>query len=134
MPVSSFTRYTMNQFLLQPHHLPANAILIMSCVAACLEAYVGVRATKQIWAKYFLLARQHLPKVTPKVTVQCGAAAVMPRKNTLFPQFAGLKSCKKWQQTYFYVKKKAPKEGEEPVDLIKSSVRLSGWPSPGGKQ
>ena len=96
LPVNNFTRYTMNQFFLQPHHLPANAILILSCVAACMEAYVCVRATKQIWAKYFLFARQHLPKVTPKVTVQCGAAAVMPRKNTIFPQFAGLKSCKKW--------------------------------------
>ena len=69
LPVTNFTRFTMNQFLLQPHHLPANAILIMSCVAACMEAYVGIRATKQIWAKYFMFARQHLPKVTPKVTV-----------------------------------------------------------------
>ena len=96
LPISNFTRFTMNQFLLQPHHLPANAGLIMSVLAACIEAYIGVRPTKHIWAKYFLFARQHLPKVTPKVTVQCAVAAVMPRKNTVFPQFAGLKSCKKW--------------------------------------
>ena len=106
----------MNQFFLQPHHLPANAILIMSCVAACMEAYVGVRATKQIWARYFRLARQHLPKVTPKVTVECGAAAVQPRKNSTFPKFVGLQSFKKWQQSYFYVKNRAPREGERPGD------------------
>ena len=56
LPVSNFTRFTMSQFQVQPHHLPVNAILAMSCVAACLEAYVGVRATKQIWEKYFQFA------------------------------------------------------------------------------
>ena len=130
LPVSKFTRFMMEQFLLQPHHLPANATLIMSCVAACMEAYVGVRATKFIWAKYFRFARQHLLKVTPKVTVECGAAVVMPRKNSIFPRFAGLKSCKKWQQTYFYIKNKAPKEGEEAADLINLPFPYRSGPPP----
>ena len=36
--LNTYARSVMEFFKLQPHHLPANAILIMSCVAACLEA------------------------------------------------------------------------------------------------
>ena len=100
----------------------------MSCVAACLEAYVGVRPTKQIWAKYFQFARQHIPKkkqvAGKETTVECGAAAVMPRKTSIFPQIAGLKSCKKWQQSYFYVKNQSPKEGDEKSRLDQPSDPL----------
>ena len=54
----------------------------------------------------------------------------MLRKHSIFPRFAGLKSCKKWQQTYFYVKNKAPKEGEEPVDLINLPFPYKSGPPP----
>jgi hypothetical protein len=54
----------------------------------------------------------------------------MPRKNTIFPKFAGLRSCKKWQATYFYVKNKAPKEGEEPKDLINLPYPYEAGPPP----
>ena len=64
------------------------------------------------------------------MTVQCGAAEVMPRKNSIFPRFAGLRSCKKWQQTYFYVKNKAPKKGEKPVDLINLPFPYQSGPPP----
>ena len=100
LPVSNFTKFTFSQFLIQPHHLPANAILAMSCLAACLEAYVGIRPTKQIWAKYYQFVRQHIPKkkhvAGKETTVECGAAAVMPRKTSRFPRIAGLRACKKW--------------------------------------
>ena len=51
LPLNTYARSVMEFFKLQPHHLPANAILVMSCVAACMEAYVGIGATKDIFAK-----------------------------------------------------------------------------------
>ena len=46
--------------------------------------------------------------------VQCGAAAVSPRKKSAFPRIKGLESCKKWLMSWFYVKNRDPK-----VDLIR---------------
>ena len=54
----------------------------------------------------------------------------MPRKHSIFPRFAGLRSCKKWQQTYFYVKNKAPKEGEEAIDWINLPFPYKSGPPP----
>ena len=35
---------------------------------------------------------------------QCGAATVIPRRNSVFPRIRGLKSCRKWLRSFFYVK------------------------------
>jgi hypothetical protein len=118
----------MEFYHLQPHHIPANAILIMSCVATCLEAYVGIGATKEIFAKYFFLVQMNLHGT--KTAVECGAAAVQPRRNSIFPKFVGLRSCKKWQQTYFYVKNRAPREGEHPRDRINLPFPYQSGPPP----
>ena len=134
LPVSSYTMNMFRQFILQPHRVPPNAILAMSCMAACLEAYVGGRPTNRIWARYFQFARQHIPKLLQVAgqdsTVECGAAAVMPRKNSIFPRITGLRSCKKWQQTYFYVKNQPPKENEPKVDLINLPYPYKSGPPP----
>ena len=42
LPVSTFTKKFLSDFHLQPHHLPANAILTMSSFVTFSEAYVGV--------------------------------------------------------------------------------------------
>ena len=128
LPLNTYARSVMEFFMLQPHHLPANAILIMSCVGACLEAYVGIGATKDIFAKYFFFVRMNLHKT--KTAVECGAAAVQPRKNSKFPKVAGLQSAKKWQQSYFYVKNRAPREGERPRDYINLPFPYQAGPPP----
>ena len=63
-------------------------------------------------------------------TVECGCAAVVPRKGSIFPRITGLQSCKKWLQTWFYVKNQKPKEGETPVDLINLRFYYSAGPPP----
>ena len=55
---------------------------------------------------------------------------MQPRKNSIFPKFAGLQSCKKWQQSYFYVKNRAPREGERARDWINLPFPYQAGPPP----
>ena len=128
LPVNNFTKKLFGDFKLQPHHLPANAILTMSAFVTFCEAYVGVVASLRAWAKYFQFAWQSIPKT--KVTVQCGAASVTPRKGSIFPRINALMSCKKWQRSWFYVKNQEPKEGEPKVDLISLPHKFKIGPLP----
>ena len=59
------------------------------------DVVVGI-ATPAVrtWAKYFQFAWQHIPKT--KMTAECGAALMTPRKGSIFPRITGLMSCKKW--------------------------------------
>ena len=106
----------------------------MSSLVACCEAYIGINPTYRMWAKYFLFARQHIAKAQQVAgqdsTVECGCAAVMLRKNSIFPRITGLQSCKKWLQTWFYVKNQTPKEGELKVDLINLPYPYKSGPPP----
>jgi hypothetical protein len=43
----------LNHYDLQPHHLPANAVMILSAFAAFYEGYAGIEPIVQAWAKYF---------------------------------------------------------------------------------
>jgi hypothetical protein len=108
LPASTFTRNLMNRFGLQPHHLPANAIMIISAFATFCEAYLGLWPSINLWAKYFQFRQQVIPdRDTPagqKLLTQCGATTVLPRKGSIFPRVQGLESCKKWLRTFFYVK------------------------------
>ena len=54
----------------------------------------------------------------------------MQRKNSIFPRITGLKSVKKWLQTWFYVKNQTPKEGEPKVDLINLPYPYKSGPPP----
>lgn len=60
-PVSDFTRHFFNHFGLQPHHLPANAILTLSAFITCRENYLGLWPSVDLWAKYFMFRPQVLP-------------------------------------------------------------------------
>ena len=114
--MSTFGKKFFEGYELQPHHLPANVFTTLSCFVTFNEAYVGVKPILRTWARYFQFARHHVPKT--KVTVECGAATVTPRKGSIFPWIQGLQTCKKWQTSWFYVKNQEPKEGEKAVDLI----------------
>jgi hypothetical protein len=117
LPVSDFFRDFLNHYDLQPHHLPANAVMILSAFAAFCEGYAGIDPFVQAWAKYFQLHKQSIqeprnkddPPETAKEKkncpmTQCGAATIMSRKGSDFPKIELLESCKKWQKSFFYVK------------------------------
>ena len=106
--MSHFFRAFLNEFHLQPHHLPANAITTLSACVSFSEGYLGLWPTVELWAKYFQLRKQSVPdpenKNFPKEMTPCGAATIIPRRGSIFPRIQGLESCRKWQRTFFYVK------------------------------
>jgi hypothetical protein len=118
LPASDFFRDFLNTYDLQPHHIPANAVMILSAFAAFCEGYAGIEPLTQGWAKYFQLRKQVVQepprsKDEPQETAQekkdrpmtlCGAATIMSRKGSDFPKVELLESCKKWQKSFFYVK------------------------------
>jgi hypothetical protein len=98
----------MERFQLQPHHLPANAILTLSAYITFCEAYLGLWPSINLWAKYFQFQPQVIPdRDTPagqKLLTQCGAATVVPRLGSIFPRIQGLESHNKWLRSFFYIK------------------------------
>jgi hypothetical protein len=117
LPMSDFFRDFLDYFDLQPHHLPANAVMTLSAFAAFCEGYADIEPFVQGWSKYFQLWKQssqeprdkNAPPETAKEKkerpmTQCGAATIMSQKGSDFPKIELLESCKKWQKTFFYVK------------------------------
>ncbi|KAK1630018.1 hypothetical protein QYE76_004333 [Lolium multiflorum] len=107
LPVSSFFRDFLDFYKLQPHYLPGNAIFYLSCYATFMEAYIGIRPTRETCARFFALRinsvqGKDIPK--PKPPVQCGSCIVSSRQGSPFFKFSGLESCRLWQGTFFYVK------------------------------
>ena len=106
LPAGTFFWDFLDTFGLQPHHLPANAILQLSAYATFSEGYLGLWPSIESWAKYFQLKKQSVPnkKVVDKEMTACGAASISPRRLSEFPRIQGLDSCRKWQRSFFYVK------------------------------
>ncbi|KAK1632519.1 hypothetical protein QYE76_006834 [Lolium multiflorum] len=107
LPASPFFREFLNFYELQPHHLPGNAIFYLSCYATFMEAYIGIRPTRETFARFFALRinsvqGKEIPK--PKPPVECGSCIVGSRQGSTFFKFTGLESCRAWQGTFFYVK------------------------------
>ncbi|KAK1631708.1 hypothetical protein QYE76_006023 [Lolium multiflorum] len=107
LPVSDFFRRFLDFYQLQPHHLPGNAIFYLSCYATFMEAYIGIRPTRETFARFFALRinsvqGKEIPK--PKPPVQCGSCIIGSRQGSPFFKFSGLESCRLWQGTFFYVK------------------------------
>ena len=108
LPVSDFFRSFLDKFGLQVHHLPANAITTLSCIVSFSEGYLGLKATVDLFSRYFQLKRQVIPdpknKDLPKLLTACGAAIIAPRRNSIFPRIATPDTVRKWLRTWFYVK------------------------------
>ncbi|KAK1618865.1 hypothetical protein QYE76_024382 [Lolium multiflorum] len=105
LPASPFFREFLDFYKLQPHHLPGNAIFYLSCYATFMEAYIGIRPTRETFARFFALrinSVQGLDIPKPKPPVQCGSC--ISRQGSPFFKFSGLESCRLWQGTFFYVK------------------------------
>ena len=71
LPMNNFTKKFLSDFKLQPHHLPANAILTMSSFVTFCEAYVGVVASLRTWAKYFPVRSAEHPQDQDHRSVWC---------------------------------------------------------------
>ncbi|KAK1609240.1 hypothetical protein QYE76_032913 [Lolium multiflorum] len=102
-----FFRQFLDFYQLQPHHLPGNAIFYLSCYVSFMEGYIGLRPTRETFARFFSLRinsvqGKEIPK--PKPPVQCGSCIIGSRQGSPFFKFSGLESCRAWQQTFFYVK------------------------------
>ncbi|KAK1608457.1 hypothetical protein QYE76_032130 [Lolium multiflorum] len=109
LPASNFFRQFLDFYQLQPHHLPGNAIFYLSCYATFMEGYIGLRPTRETFARFFCLRinsvqGKNIPK--PKPPVQCGSCIIGSCQGCPFFKFSGLESCRAWQETFFYVKNK----------------------------
>ncbi|KAK1684334.1 hypothetical protein QYE76_045182 [Lolium multiflorum] len=107
LPASDFFRQFLDFYRLQPHHLPGNAVFYISCYVSFMEAYIGIRPTRETFARFFSLRinsvqGKEIPK--PKPPVQCGSCIIGSRQGSPFFKFSGLESCRLWQTTFFYVK------------------------------
>jgi hypothetical protein len=117
LPVSDFFRHFLDHYGLQPHHLPANAVMVLSAFVSFCEGYTGIEPFVQGWSKYFQLRKQSAQEPRDKDArpetakekkdrpmTQCGTATIMSRKGSDFPKIELLESCKKWQKSFFYMK------------------------------
>ena len=120
LPTSEFFRDFLNFYSLQPHHLPANAILSLSIFTTFCEAYLGLWPTVNLWRKFFGFKRNIIPdKGNPnKESTQCGVASISPKRGSILPWIPGLESCKMWQKSFFYAQNPVPEEHEDHLDFI----------------
>ncbi|KAK1670227.1 hypothetical protein QYE76_058386 [Lolium multiflorum] len=75
LPASNFFRRFLDFFGLQPHHLPANAIILLSCYVAFMEGYAGLWPDVEFWSRLFYIKAQ----TTEGRLRTCGAASLYPR-------------------------------------------------------
>ncbi|KAK1698934.1 hypothetical protein QYE76_015631 [Lolium multiflorum] len=75
LPASTFFRRFLDHFGLQPHHLPANACVLLSCYVAFMEAYAGLWPDIDFWSRLFFLKAQ----TTEGRLRACGAASIYTR-------------------------------------------------------
>jgi hypothetical protein len=104
LPASRFFRQFLDFFGLQPHHLPANACVLLSCYVAFMEGYAGLWPDVEFWSRLFYLKSQ----MTEGRLRTCGAASIYPRAGSLFPKIPTVDSVKNWQMSFFYVKNANP--------------------------
>lgn len=104
LPASAFFRAFLDYFGLQPHHLPANAIVTLSCYVAFCEGYAGLWPDVDFWSRLFFIKAQ----TTDGQMRACGAASLYSRPSTPLPKIPTVDLVKKWQTTFFYVKSENP--------------------------
>jgi hypothetical protein len=100
LPASSFTRQFLDHFHLQPHHIGANAMMVLSAFATLCEAYLRIWPNVELFRRLIFFKTQ----TAETVLVICGTASFYARKSADFPGIKGKESCKKWQRSFFYVK------------------------------
>jgi hypothetical protein len=111
LPASSFMRQFLDHFHLQPHHIGANAMMVLSAFATLCEAYLGIWPNIELFRQLIFFKTQ----TAETVPVICGTASFYARKSADFPGIKGKESCKKWQRSFFYVKNL--RKGEDHINL-----------------
>jgi hypothetical protein len=111
LPASSFMRRFLDHFRLQPHHIGANAMMILSAFATLCKAYLGIRPNVELFRRLIYFKTQ----MAETVPVICGTASFYARKTADFAGIKGKESCNKWQRSFFYAKNL--KEGEDHINL-----------------
>ena len=53
LPASTFFRAFLDYYHLQPHHLSANAVMLLSAFVTFCEGYLGVRPSIGLWVRFF---------------------------------------------------------------------------------
>ncbi|KAK1642870.1 hypothetical protein QYE76_060675 [Lolium multiflorum] len=104
LPASNFFRRFLDFFGLQPHHLPANAMILLSCYVVFMEGYAGLWPDVEFWSRLFYIKAQ----TTEGRLRTCGAASIYPRTGTSFPRIPTVDSVKNWQMSFFYVRNESP--------------------------
>ncbi|KAK1662787.1 hypothetical protein QYE76_050946 [Lolium multiflorum] len=104
LPASAFFWHFLDYFGLQLHHLPANAIVTLSCYVAFMEGYAGLWPDVDFWSR-MLFIKAH---TTDGHLRACSAASLYSRPSTPFPKIPTVDSVNKWQTTFFYVKNENP--------------------------
>jgi hypothetical protein len=115
LPVSKFFRDLLDFYGLQPHHLGANAMMLLSAFVTLCEGYLGVRPTIALWSRLFQFRSFRVgtgvfntdPKTKKQVEVkimsECGAAVIYVRNAGSYPHPTPPQSIKDWQMGFFYV-------------------------------
>ncbi|KAK1604334.1 hypothetical protein QYE76_028007 [Lolium multiflorum] len=104
LPASNFFRHFLEYFGLQPHHLAANACVLLSCYVAFMEAYAGLWPDIDFWSRLFFIKAQ----TTDGHQRTCGAASIYSQPGTPFPKIPTVDSVKNWQMSFFYVRNENP--------------------------
>jgi hypothetical protein len=126
LPTSDFFRRFHNFYKIQPHDLPGNAIFYLSSFVSFIEGYAGLWPTTETFARFYNLQINSIqdPQLPlPKPVVECGACIITPRQKSPYYKLTGLESCRKWQQTFFYVKNLGP------IDFINLPAYVPGAPA-----
>ena len=55
LPAITFFRQFLDHFRMQPHHLGANAVMLLSAFITRCEAYLGVQPTVGLWVRLYHL-------------------------------------------------------------------------------
>jgi hypothetical protein len=91
-----------------------------------MEVFAGLLPTVETFAHFYnprINSIQDRNPPPPKPVVQCGACIITPRQKSPYYKLSGLESCRKWQQTFFYIKNSGP------IDLINLPAYVPGEPS-----
>jgi hypothetical protein len=100
LPASSFLRQFLDHYHLQPHHIKANTMMMLSMFATLCEAYLGIWPNVELFWRLFYFKTQTMDSIP----VTCRVASFYARKTAGFPKLSGKESCKKWQCSFFYAK------------------------------
>jgi hypothetical protein len=111
---------------LQPHHLAANFMMILSGFVTLCEGYLGCRPSLPLWKRLFNL-RAHNARTGVKtvhsdtgktsfetVMTDCGSCIVSGSKHG-YKSPDIIQSCKDWQTSFFYVR--SPDNGPDMLNL-----------------